>query len=127
MNATETDEYQTLLRTFCAETDCRAAFIAIGVDDRGLQSIWTVPEAYRMPILRYALFGIEPGVFLRYVLENNLIGALRARDMHDLRELSALVKFVADDLPVNSRGTHHAVKGWIAEGGIVGLQMRARA
>jgi hypothetical protein len=61
----------------------------------------------------YTNYGVEPGGFLRAVLENDLFGAVCRADDGNLRLLRDIVQYVNLNLPGGITGTPKAVEYWI--------------
>lgn len=73
-------------------------------------------------IRRYYLFGISPGSFLRSLLENKLSETFGRADMLNLVNLQYWVKWLQNDFDLNAWGSEDAVRWWIEQGGLKGIQ-----
>jgi hypothetical protein len=71
---------------------------------------------------RYIMHGVEPGGFLRAVLENNLKEACMHADDENRYLLFDYVFFLYNEAPSTCWGSSQAVDHWIAIGGYEGAQ-----
>jgi hypothetical protein len=79
------------------------------------------PHHLRPGILRYIVDGIEPGRFLRRVLENDLTEAVnRCNGPGGLEELRLLVGLLYNGAPSMCWGTPDKVSAWIEQKGLAG-------
>jgi hypothetical protein len=78
---------------------------------------WTMcPEQYRGGLQRYFEHHVEPGSFLRAVLENDLMGAMAAFDWSG--DYRGLVEFLYCEVPSRRSGlwgSAEAVAAWLAK------------
>lgn len=74
-----------------------------------------VPQHTLAALDRYVNHNIEPGGFLRAVLENNLSEALGRADHINREALFAIVSYVYNDCPADCWGTPAKVAQWLAE------------
>lgn len=72
-----------------------------------------IPEYKADGIERYLDHGINPGSFLRAVLENNLKEAVGCADEENLRNLPAFVSYFYNEVPKASWGSPAEVEAWI--------------
>lgn len=69
-----------------------------------------LPEHMREGMQRYIEHGIVPGSFLRSVLENDLMGALKNADDINLHRLPDYGRFLYNDMPTAIFGSPKKVK-----------------
>lgn len=74
---------------------------------------------------RYVDQGIEPGGFLRAVLENDFMEAAGRADDFNQRHLHDWARVIYNDVPSGCHGSREAVAEWIKAGGLVGMQAKA--
>lgn len=72
-------------------------------------------------ISMYVMDGIEPGGFVRAVLENDLKGAIARADSENLRDIKDIVSHVYWNIPHQCQGSQKKVEEWIEAGGHNGL------
>jgi hypothetical protein len=75
-----------------------------------------IPESCREGLLRYLRYGIPPGLFLRAVLENNLLQAYYRGDAPNRAALAAYMFVLVTFAPIETWGSPRAVSEWIAKG-----------
>lgn len=73
-----------------------------------------IPRELLLGLDRYRDQHIEPGGFLRAVLENDLVGVTRRGTEWNLLHITAIVVFCTHHLPVDSWGSEKAVAVWLA-------------
>lgn len=73
-------------------------------------------------IERYVFNGIEPGSFLKAVLENNLMDAVSLADDNNINVIANWVKFLYWETPADCWQSEKHVRDWIASGGLDGRQ-----
>jgi hypothetical protein len=78
------------------------------------------PEHMKHGIELYVNKGIEPGGFMRAVLENDLVEALAKADHTNILLLLEIVQFMFWEIPASSWGDPEAVSAWIQGGGLEG-------
>jgi len=64
-------------------------------------------------ILRYADQHVPTGGFLRAVLENDLLGAIRRADDDNIRVLREIVCYCYDEIPSRCWGSPEKVGAWL--------------
>lgn len=64
---------------------------------------------------RYVESGIEPGSFLRAVLENDLMNAVARADMFNVRKLDKICEYMKFYMPYDCWGNKEKVERWLAE------------
>jgi len=74
-------------------------------------------ERIKNGIDRYVSHGAPTGHFLRYVLENNLMGALGHADSDSRADIFEICDYVYNEIPSVCHGSPAKVKAWIAQGG----------
>lgn len=74
-----------------------------------------MPEHLAESLNRYVEHGIETGRFLRAVLENDLLGAVKAADHKNLVLLPVIVCYVYNELPSPCWGSKAEVAAWLHE------------
>jgi hypothetical protein len=62
---------------------------------------------------RYVNHGIEPGSFLRAVLENDLMEAFGRADIENRATLFEICEYVYNELPFSCHGSPAKVKAWL--------------
>jgi hypothetical protein len=72
-----------------------------------------LPMHMRTGVQLYLEQGIEPGSFLRAVLENDLAGAARRADEVNRKFLFEWAEFLHNELPANSWGSPEIVDRWL--------------
>ena len=95
-------------------------------DDYYTVANWdAIPEHMHGAVFRYVMSGIDPGSFLRAVLENDFVRAVGSADHINSKFLKEWAAFLYNDVPHNCWGSADAVDSWIARGGfdkIMGAQ-----
>jgi hypothetical protein len=89
--------------------------VMLGVPDWGL-----VPEHMRSALRMFVEHGIEPGGFMRAVLENNLSWAFARADAINRTRIGDIVNFMNWHAPAACWGSPERVANWIAAGGLNG-------
>lgn len=79
-----------------------------------------LPKHMRGGVLRYLKHGIEPGQFLRAILENNLKEAYARADEINIECIKAWVIWLMYRCPAAAQGSPEIVQDWIARGGMTG-------
>lgn len=64
-------------------------------------------------LTRYIVDHIEPGGYLRAVLENDLMTAIQTADSTHLKQLKSLCNWIFNHAPGNSWGDRCTVDDWI--------------
>jgi hypothetical protein len=72
-----------------------------------------VPPHTREALRMYVEQHIEPGSFLRAVLENNLCESFAKADMHNRYALFDICNYVYNWTPMNCWGSRKAVREWL--------------
>jgi hypothetical protein len=72
-----------------------------------------LPEHMRESVTLYVERGVEPGSFLRAVLENNFVGAFMCADEENIKKMDKWAEFVYSQLPCNCWGSKKDVDEWI--------------
>jgi len=88
---------------------------------RGLDQL---PEHMRDAVERYVQHGIAGGSFLTAVLSNRLVQAYGRADEANTAAMQAWAGWLWNDAPGDCWGSPEKVEGWIAIGGLRGLQDR---
>jgi hypothetical protein len=71
-----------------------------------------IPERIKQGLDRYMEYGVLPGHFLKCVLMNDLLGAVRRADPDSHAALREIVFYVYDKLPGESIGSQEKVLAW---------------
>lgn len=71
---------------------------------------------------RYVERGIEPGSFLRAVLENDLVNAVSRADMFNVKKLDKICEYMKYYMPYDCWGSKEIVEKWIREKKIDGMK-----
>jgi hypothetical protein len=79
-----------------------------------------LPSHMREAAQLYIEHGVEPGSFLRAVLENNLCEAASRADATNLIFLHDYAWWLYNDIPASAWGSPAKVSAWILEGGLNG-------
>ena len=74
-----------------------------------------VPRHLRDGLVRYAVYGVAPGGFLRGVLANDLLEACGRADEESERALKPIIQWVYNEAPGPCWGSAAAVAAWIEE------------
>ncbi len=81
-----------------------------------------LPVSARGGMRRYIENRIEPGFFLRAVLENDLVGAFGAADEDNREDMSLYASFLYKELPGRGPGSpwgsREAVEAWLHPPGV---------
>jgi hypothetical protein len=72
-----------------------------------------VPPLVLESLDRYVQHHIEPGGFLRAVLENNLEKSFARADMQNRYALFDIVSYIYNDVPMRCCGNEERVKEWL--------------
>jgi hypothetical protein len=72
-------------------------------------------------IWRYVMLGIEPGGFLRAVLENDLLESFGRADEDNRACLFGICSWMYNNAPMECRGSPAKVKAWLDKGGFLGM------
>lgn len=80
-------------------------------DPRSLPRIAGAVES----INRYVEHKIEPGGFVRAVLENDLKNAFGRADAHNRHNLYDIVSYCYNEIPMTCWGSPEAVKKWLEQ------------
>ncbi len=75
-----------------------------------------LPEHIRGGMKLYLEDHVEPGGFLRAVLENDLVGAFGKADNINRAWMFDIVTFIYNEVPASCWGSREAVEKWL-EGG----------
>lgn len=73
-----------------------------------------LPEHMQLGMRRYVEDGIEPGSFLRLMLEHKIYEAAGYADIHNQNRLFDYIVFMYNDLPMLAHGSPELVDAWIA-------------
>jgi hypothetical protein len=73
-----------------------------------------LPRHMHGGVQRYVLHGVEPGQFLRALLENNLFKAVAMADDDNLDALAAWCHFLENRVPSACHGSREKVRDWLA-------------
>ena len=73
-------------------------------------------QSIKDSIDRYVKDKCPTGSFLRYVLENNLMGAMGQADEDNCRDLFEICNYVYNKIPASCHGSPEKVKAWLNEG-----------
>ena len=65
---------------------------------------------------RYVNHRIEPGGFVRAVLENDLKGAFGKADAYNRERMFEIVKYCYNEIPATCWGSKEAVDNWLKGG-----------
>ena len=75
-----------------------------------------LPEHMIGAVLRYFNDHINPGNFLSWLLENNLMEACCHADEKNLEALAVWASFLHCKAPLTSHGSPEKVEAWLAQG-----------
>lgn len=75
-----------------------------------------IPEYTKEGIDQYVANHIPPGSFLRAVLENNLMEAMRQADEDNQIAIFDICTYIYNHVPFDCHGTKQKVKAWLASG-----------
>lgn len=75
--------------------------------------IFKIPDYMVDGLVDYIQKGFVPDSFLRCVLENDLIGAVKNADLQNIANLPAYVNFLYNYAPPACYGSVENVKGWL--------------
>ena len=84
-------------------------------DDGGTTNMDNIPAHCRPGLKRYIERGIKPGKFLRAVLCNDLLVAVRYADAENLKALSAYGLFLLRHAPTACYGSKAKYDAWIEQ------------
>ena len=73
----------------------------------------SIPNHTYQSLFSYIVHGLSPGGFVTAVLENDLQGAVARADDYNQAHLVAIVRFVAQHLPIGSYGSKENVRRWM--------------
>lgn len=76
-----------------------------------------IPERMMVGLNQYVEQHIEPGGFLRKVLENDLVGAAGTADEENLRNLPAYAAYMYNEMPEMCWGNKEKVNNWLRNKG----------
>jgi hypothetical protein len=82
---------------------------------RELLALSKVPEQLHGGLVRYFVHGIPPGSFVRSVLENDCVAAVRRADALCQAGLGDLVRFLVTAAPAPAWGSAESVAAWIEQ------------
>ena len=71
-----------------------------------------IPAATKDALIRWTLYGVQPGSFLQAVLANDLLGAIRFGDKVNLAALGKIGMWLYSHAPAASFGTPGSFKAW---------------
>jgi hypothetical protein len=74
-----------------------------------------VPEGVQVSLWNYLAYGLEPGSFVRAVLENNFLMAATRADHVSEQCLKSLAIWVINKMPYGSHGNAEAMQSWMAK------------
>ncbi len=63
--------------------------------------------------------GEHPGDFWYSVLSNNLIGTYAHADEQNFKDLTQIIVYVTNSIPLGAWGSEDAVKNWMSRGGLL--------
>lgn len=72
-----------------------------------------IPDYMHGGIVRYVENRVEPGGFLRAVLENNLAHAVATADEKNIRALHVYAAFLYNHVPTQCHGSPERVQAWL--------------
>lgn len=73
-----------------------------------------IPEHMHSAVTDYLKRGLEPGDFLRAVLENDLVQAFGRADTTNLEHMFDWASFLYNEMPSNAWGSKEKVNAWMA-------------
>ena len=77
-------------------------------------SKWDVPRDFADPMANYLVYGYEPGGCFTAVLANDFFAAIQSsHPANTVEAFKCLVGWVRDTMPIESYGSHFAVKHWL--------------
>ena len=76
---------------------------------------WEIPDRMMDGLNRYVADHIEPGGFLRAVLENDFVEAAGRADAENLSNLQAYAAWLYNVAPSGCWGSRDAVQDWLHE------------
>lgn len=72
-----------------------------------------ISEGIKQSIDKYVAHRIEPGGFVRAVLENDLKGAFGKADRYNRNNMFEIVKYCYNEIPYTCWGSPEAVQNWL--------------
>jgi len=72
-----------------------------------------IPEHMVDGVMDYLEFGLEPGGFLRAVLENDLVHAFGCADRTNIHRMEDWASFIYNEMPMAAWGSKKKVDAWI--------------
>lgn len=84
-----------------------------------------IPFESRDTLINYVRHGLEPGGFIRAVLECRLDKAVYRADSDNISILPEYVRFLSSEAPAACWGSEERVTGWMKDGGLCGRIARA--
>lgn len=78
-------------------------------------NVFIIPEYMRPGLIRYIESRVEPGSFLRAVLENDLYLACGKADENNIKNLPAYIYFLYNFTPTGCWGSKENVRKWVGE------------
>lgn len=99
---------------------------AIGREDWAEGMNRYVPSHMQFGVIRYILFGVQGGDFLKSLVEGNLFDALRSADSTNIDNLKNYGYFFINSAPCDCYGSVEVVSSWIRMGGINGDILSSR-
>ena len=122
----QSSEYSAALTDYVQAQSVKA-LLNYGATPEEVGALEEIAIAFQQEVARYVWFGIEPGRLVRSALRNDLKDIMANATSRSLPSIQTLVVYLTKNLPTRALGSEHAIKAWVEQGGIVGLQMRARA
>lgn len=101
-----------------ANTDPIAAYASV-YGSGWAERLRALPEHMHSGVVRWVLFGIEGGSFMRAVFGDQLVRSFMAADDTNQRHMMRWVEFLVDGCPHACRGEGY--QDWKAAGGMYGL------
>jgi len=86
------------------------------VEARIKKYLHLIPEHMHKGVMNYVFDRIEPGSFLRAILENNLVRSAERADHINREALWEWSCFLVEALPVSAWGSEKRVQQWLAGG-----------
>ena len=75
-----------------------------------------IPAHFRQSLVNYFEHRLQPGRWMRYVLENNLTGAMLMGDEAAVLSLRYMVPWLHNTAPSEAWGSPEKVSAWLEEG-----------
>lgn len=72
-----------------------------------------MPHYTEIALRHYVNDGLEPGGFLKSVLENDLVSAIFRADVNNYSNIKAICRFVQWELPQEAWGSPEKVAQWL--------------